>query len=72
MALRTHNSIEQTKKMGMDQMNAAMDEMEKAAVRNASSSASSGPPVPPLRGVPGFFSALGKEIRKDFGGGGPR
>mmetsp|Transcript_7595 Transcript_7595/g.13142 ORF Transcript_7595/g.13142 Transcript_7595/m.13142 type:complete len:101 (-) Transcript_7595:1312-1614(-) len=69
MALRAHNSIESTRKAGRETMNAAMDELEKEVMRNASSSATSGPPVPPLRGVPGFFSALGKEIRKDFAGG---
>jgi len=74
MALRTHNTIEETKKMGADRMQAAMQEMEKqqasSAFGNKTTAGDGGGrlrPQPPLRGIPGFFSALGKEIRKDLG-----
>lgn len=66
-ALRTHTSIEEMKGKGTEHLNATLDELSKAAVEQTASSG--GPPKPPLRGIPGFFSAFGKEIRKDLGFG---
>jgi streptomycin 6-kinase len=60
--------MEQAKKTSTDFVNQGMDEVTKLATEAAKeAAASAGPPKPPLRGVPGFFRAFGKEIQKDFG-----
>jgi hypothetical protein len=67
-ALRTHVNIEKATKTGTEYMNKGIDEVTKLATEAAKESASSaGPPKPPLRGVPGFFRAMGREIQSDFG-----
>jgi hypothetical protein len=73
-ALRTDHSVQQLKK----QTNESFEEMTKRAASavtdgSANSSAAGtpgGPPIPPLRGFPGFIRAFANEVRRDFGGGG--
>lgn len=69
-ALRTHLNIEKVTKTGTEYMNQGIDEVTKLATeaaKEAAAAATAGPPQPPLRGIPGFFRAMGKEIRNDFG-----
>ena len=52
-----------------EQMNKTLDDIAKQQAGGAASSASNqGPPKPPLRGIPGFFVAFFKEVRKDVTG----
>mmetsp|Transcript_4709 Transcript_4709/g.6691 ORF Transcript_4709/g.6691 Transcript_4709/m.6691 type:complete len:108 (+) Transcript_4709:233-556(+) len=76
-ALRTHTTVQDLKAKGTEQMNGTLDDFAKMAneqvtKQNAASSTTTanaaGPPKPPLQGVPGFFSAFGKEIRQDIMG----
>ncbi len=79
-AVRTSKQYDDLIKQSADQLNKTLEELAKqqaaAGTKNgaaASASATSsvgvvGPPMPPLRGVPGFFLAFFKEIRKDFTG----
>jgi hypothetical protein len=65
-AVRTQASVEEAKKAGTEIMAKGIESLtaeEMIAVNNK------GPPRPPQRGVPGFFIAFGKEIRKDMGMG---
>eukprot|EP00542_Grammatophora_oceanica_P009186 CAMPEP_0194046340 /NCGR_PEP_ID=MMETSP0009_2-20130614/20872_1 /TAXON_ID=210454 /ORGANISM="Grammatophora oceanica, Strain CCMP 410" /LENGTH=101 /DNA_ID=CAMNT_0038691587 /DNA_START=110 /DNA_END=415 /DNA_ORIENTATION=+ len=67
-ALRTHNNVQEIKKTGTEYMSQSMDQMEKEMAKNATTTMNrKGPPQPPVRGVPGFFSAFAKEVRKDLG-----
>lgn len=69
MALRTHNTIQETKKAGTQHVEATMEELAKMTSDSTTASATNkGPPQPPLRGVPGFFAAFAKEVRKDIMG----
>lgn len=63
---------------GLETVNSHIDELHKQATKAAystSSSSSTGasssgglkPPIKPQEGVAGFFSALGKVIRRDLG-----
>jgi hypothetical protein len=65
-AVRTQSQVEEAKKMGTEYMSTTIEQFEKMTVEEA---AKAGPPPPPLRGMPGFFSAFGKEVRKDLGMG---
>jgi hypothetical protein len=74
-AVRTNKQYEDFTKQGADQLNETLEELAKqqagAVHQNAAKPAASqvvGPPQPPLRGIPGFFVAFGKEIRKDVTG----
>ena len=76
-AVRTNKQYEDLTKQGANQLNETLEELAKqqagAAVENAvrpgaSTAGVVGPPQPPLRGIPGFFVAFGKEIRKDITG----
>jgi len=77
-AVRTNKQYEDFTKQSTEQLNKTLEEMAKQqhaadGVGSATSSSSSpsnvvGPPKAPLRGVPGFFLAFFKEIRKDFTG----
>lgn len=62
-ALRTHTNLEEAKKVGTEYFQKGLEELEKT-----SATGGSGPPKPPLRGLPGFFAAFAKEVRKDFTG----
>ena len=71
MALKTHTTVQEVKQKGTQQMEATMEELAKVTAENGASAAGSGakgPPQPPLRGIPGFFSAFAKEVRKDIMG----
>mmetsp|Transcript_796 Transcript_796/g.963 ORF Transcript_796/g.963 Transcript_796/m.963 type:complete len:105 (-) Transcript_796:251-565(-) len=71
-AVRTQSHVEEARKFG----NEFVDQTAKSASASAASATAttasktinkkSVPPQPPLRGIPGFFMALGKEIRKDL------
>lgn len=65
-AVRTQSQVDGAKKMGTEYMTQTVEQFEKMSVEEA---AKAGPPPPPLRGVPGFFSAFSKEVRKDLGAG---
>ena len=67
-AVRTDQTLNELKKNGMEQASAAFNSMaSQEAVGSVASKVKSGPPEPPMRGVPGFASAFFKEIRKDLG-----
>ncbi len=76
-AVRTSKQYEDFTKQGAEQLNQTLEELAKqqaeAAASKASTSVASsiaaGPPHPPLRGIPGFFAAFFKEVRKDLTGG---
>mmetsp|Transcript_120064 Transcript_120064/g.346845 ORF Transcript_120064/g.346845 Transcript_120064/m.346845 type:complete len:110 (-) Transcript_120064:126-455(-) len=78
LAVRTNKQYEDFTKQGADQLNQTLEELAKkqaGEVRHASTAASAavsstitGPPKPPLRGIPGFFVAFFKEIRRDVTG----
>ena len=79
VAVHTDRHIQKYKKEGLETMNSHIDELHKQATKAAystSSSSTSGasssggglkPPIKPQEGVAGFFSALGKVIRRDLG-----
>eukprot|EP00804_Cyclotella_cryptica_P002158 CCRYP_006574-RA/>CCRYP_006574-RA protein AED:0.07 eAED:0.07 QI:202/1/1/1/1/1/2/472/111 len=78
-AVHTDRHIQKIKTEGIETLNTQMDELHKQATKAAfSTSARDGvsgsggatgmlPPKKPLEGVAGFFSALGKVIRRDLG-----
>eukprot|EP00586_Coscinodiscus_wailesii_P013902 CAMPEP_0172498134 /NCGR_PEP_ID=MMETSP1066-20121228/109759_1 /TAXON_ID=671091 /ORGANISM="Coscinodiscus wailesii, Strain CCMP2513" /LENGTH=111 /DNA_ID=CAMNT_0013271289 /DNA_START=79 /DNA_END=414 /DNA_ORIENTATION=+ len=77
-ALKTDKHLTQFKKGGAESINSTLDELHKTATKQAFSTSSSAAarasssgvtrePQPPLRGVAGFMSAFGKEVRKDLG-----
>jgi hypothetical protein len=77
-AVRTNKQYEDVAKHGTANLAKTLEEMAqeqaggKAASAAAAASASSThlqPPKPPLRGIPGFFVAFFKELRKDVVGG---
>mmetsp|Transcript_10665 Transcript_10665/g.12183 ORF Transcript_10665/g.12183 Transcript_10665/m.12183 type:complete len:112 (+) Transcript_10665:101-436(+) len=77
IALRTHNKIEEAKKVGSETLNTTLDEIQKEAAQSATHGNNSfasystniprGPPRPPPSGISGFFRAFGKEIQNDLG-----
>mmetsp|Transcript_24236 Transcript_24236/g.43699 ORF Transcript_24236/g.43699 Transcript_24236/m.43699 type:complete len:116 (+) Transcript_24236:92-439(+) len=80
-AVHTDRHIQKYKKDGMEHVNAQIDELHKQATKAAystsssnSASASAGggnnmlkPPRKPMEGAGGFFSAMGRVIRRDLG-----
>lgn len=69
MALKTHVTVEEAKAKGAQHMESTMEELSKiTADTYTTTSTQTGPPQPPLRGIPGFFAAFAKEVRKDFVG----
>ncbi len=86
IAVHTDRHIQKYKKESLEQVNTHIDELHKKATQAAyststknfssSSSSSTGrklePPLRPVEGIPGFFSALGKVIRRDLGIGGEK
>ena len=85
-AVRTNKQYEELNKHGTDKITKTFediiktqgeDSLSSASVSGASSSSKtkmSALKVPqrPLRGIPGFFLAFFKEVRKDLGGGGAK
>ncbi|KAL3790895.1 hypothetical protein ACHAWO_010892 [Cyclotella atomus] len=80
-AVHTDRHITKLKKEGVETLNTHIDELHKQATKAAFSTSTKGgaaagnngagmvPPTKPLEGVAGFFSALGKVIRRDLGMG---
>ena len=82
-AVHTDRHIQRIKKDGVEQLNNHVDELHKeitkaaysTSTKSTTSAAARGsggggvlqPPKKPLEGIPGFFSALGKVIRRDLG-----
>jgi len=70
-AVRTDASLQTAKKQGTE----TFEEMTKRAAStiadgsNAAPGTAGGPPVPPLRGFPGFVRAFVLEVQSDLGGG---
>lgn len=62
-AVRTDASLREVHKAGTETLEQAV---RSAASSGTSTGAAAGPPVPPLRGFPGFASAFWKELRRDF------
>lgn len=68
-AVRTNKQYNETVKEGAEQLNKTLEEVAKQQTGMPSAANVSGiPPKPPLRGVPGFFVAFGKELKKDISG----
>jgi hypothetical protein len=80
-AVHTDKHIQKFKKDGVEQLNSQFDELHKQATKAAYSTTSSSatstggsgggkgviqPPKKPMEGIPGFFSALAKVIRRDL------
>ena len=77
-AVRTNKQYEEFTKQGAEQLNKTLEDLAKqqaetlntaAAATAGKVSTAAGPPQPPLRGIPGFFRAFFKEVRKDLTGG---
>lgn len=74
-AVRTNKQYEDFAKNGTENLSQTIEEMANQQASNATkqsgtSSATSSlePPKPPLRGIPGFFLAFFKEVRRDVTG----
>ena len=82
VVLKTDSTLQQVKKEGAERLEMTFEEMmnQQAAAAAAEASGggaaakggarSSGRPVPPRGGVGGFVSAVAKEVKHDFTGGG--
>jgi hypothetical protein len=78
-AVHTDRHIQKFKKDGVEHLNSKVDELHKEITKaaystSAKSSGSGGaggsvlqPPQKPMEGIPGFFNALGRVIRRDLG-----
>ena len=82
-AVRTNKQYEELNKHGTDKISKTFEDIVKqqaaaeggtaatvadAAATNAAKNNLLQPPQRPLRGIPGFFVAFGKEVRKDIAG----
>ena len=69
-AVRTNQQYSEFTEKGTKQMEEVLGEALKktATTAEGTKSASGGRPVPPRTGVPGFFAAFAKEVRKDVTG----
>ena len=70
-AVRTDHAYKEYSKQGVETFEKMAQEASKVASEATSNLSSggavgSGPPQKPLTGIPGFFSAFAKEVRKDF------
>jgi hypothetical protein len=77
-AVRTNKQYEDFHKQGTEKLTETLEELAKqqSSSKTASQSASAEaaanalqPPPRPLQGIPGFFLAFFKEVRKDITGG---
>jgi len=72
-AVRTNQQYQEFNKHGTEKIAKTIEELAKS--QEGTSAAASGaasslqPPQRPLRGIPGFFLAFAKEVRKDLAGG---
>ena len=70
-AVRTDKAYQDYSKQGAETFEKMAQEATKVAseaTQEISFAAGGGPPKKPLTGIPGFFSAFAKEVRKDFSG----
>ena len=80
-AVRTNKQYEELNKHGTDKISKTLEDIVKqqataaegsggtaTAATNAAKNNLLQPPQRPLRGIPGFFVAFGKEVRKDIAG----
>ena len=77
VAVHTDRHIQKYKKEGLETVNSHIDELHKQATKaaystssNNSTNASSGgglKPPKPQEGIAGFFTAMGKVVRRDLG-----
>jgi hypothetical protein len=82
-AVRTNKQYEELNKSGTDKISKTFEDIVKqqaaaegagaagatdAAVNAAKNNGVLQPPQRPLRGIPGFFVAFGREVRKDIAG----
>ena len=74
-AVRTNQQYQELNKQGAEKIAKTVEEIAKAqGSTNAASAAANGannalqPPQRPLRGIPGFFLAFAKVVRKDMVG----
>lgn len=74
-AVRTNQQYQEFNKHGAEKLAKTMEDIAKsqgasAAAEGATKSGAGPlqPPQRPLRGIPGFFLAFAKEVRKDLGG----
>ena len=81
-AVRTNKQYEELNKHGTDKISKTFEDIVKqqaaaeggggttaaATATNAAKNNLLQPPQRPLRGIPGFFVAFGKEVRKDIAG----
>jgi hypothetical protein len=78
-AVRTSKQYEDLQKQGTEKLTETLEELAKQQTGNAATASQGGtaaaaangvlqPPQRPLRGIPGFFVAFFKEIRKDITG----
>jgi hypothetical protein len=75
-AVRTNQQYQELNKHGTEKVAKTLEELAKTQAAEgggtAAAASKAGPlqvPQRPLRGIPGFFLAFAKEVRKDLGGG---
>eukprot|EP00537_Pseudo-nitzschia_pungens_P003703 CAMPEP_0172357262 /NCGR_PEP_ID=MMETSP1060-20121228/1633_1 /TAXON_ID=37318 /ORGANISM="Pseudo-nitzschia pungens, Strain cf. cingulata" /LENGTH=104 /DNA_ID=CAMNT_0013077843 /DNA_START=70 /DNA_END=384 /DNA_ORIENTATION=- len=72
-AVRTNQQYNELNQHGAEKIAKTIEELAKnQGSKTAGSAATSGPlepPQRPLQGIPGFFLAFAKEVRKDLAGG---
>jgi len=72
-AVRTNQQYQEFNKQGADKLAKTVEDIAKSQGASAAEGAAKSggplqPPQRPLRGIPGFFLAFAKEVRKDLGG----
>ena len=70
-AVRTNQQYQDLNKTGADAIAKTVADIAKSQGQTAASAEGGGalqPPQRPLRGIPGFFLAFAKEVRKDLAG----
>ncbi|KAL7581779.1 hypothetical protein ACA910_022312 [Epithemia clementina (nom. ined.)] len=64
VVVRTDHHMRQFQKTGQEHLEKTVEQFTK---QEQAGSQMAGPPIPPLRGFPGFVSAFFKEVKKDLG-----
>jgi hypothetical protein len=79
-AVRTNKSYTEAQETAKKTFEESMENLSKQATEGAAAAGATtsttkggtasavGPPKPPLTGIPGFFAAFAKEVRKDISG----